>query len=128
MKKEKVTTETVLPKLELSLNHVLITTKKSTVSKLITSLEAENRDAALLHVQEVLAVGPFVKKENGLVINVGDKIMIDHRKIGAKNALVIPVYYDMNTGEIIHSGQRENDVDVLTGLLITDREILFKLL
>jgi len=127
MKEEKTTR--VLPKLELSLNHVLVTTKKKGISGLITTLETVNRDANMLAVQEVVAVGPFVKAENGLVVNVGDDVMIDTRKIGAKNAMVVPVYFNKKTGEVLHSGNEDN-VDaklVETCILITDREILFKL-
>lgn len=115
-------------KVELSMNHVIVTANTKNMSGLITNLNGNTKDVSLLPIQEVLAVGPFCSKDNGICFNVGDMVRLDTRRIQAKNAMVIDIRYDKETGKIIQpvidDGFDEDKVS--WAFLITDREILYK--
>lgn len=118
------------PKVSLAFNHVMVTMNKKEVSKLIlqASSISENRDPFLLDTQVVLAVGPFIKKENGIDLQPGDKVLLDTRKLQAKNALVLTYEIDAATGTLV-TMENENDfkdTPKYNVMLITDREVLLK--
>jgi len=114
-------------KAELSFNHILVTANRATKSGIITNLSGDaSKDGALMDVQEIVQVGPFVKKENGIDISSGDKVLLDTRKISARNSLVITVSFHKETGEYLYAHDDVKDEDVVECLLITDREILMK--
>lgn len=120
-----------LPKLELSMNHVLITASVKEASVLITGFASDrSKDPTLLPIQKVLAVGPFCTKENGICYNVGDTVRIDDRKIAAKNSFIIGVTYDISTGKVILplSDDKVEDKNIRHAFVITDREILYKII
>jgi len=121
-----------LPKLELSMNHVLVTANvshpDSGIIKSVNAAQNPSKDPALLGQQEVLAVGPYCKKENGVCYEVGDRVCIDLRKIGANNSMVVGVAYLASTGKVLFNGDDTEfeDDDVKKAIIITDREILYK--
>lgn len=119
------------PKVQLGFNHVMVTTNKKEVSGLITSPSSlsENRDPFLLDVQEVLAVGPHSSDEkNGINLKKGDKVLLDTRKLQAKNALVLQYSIDNETGELItlENEDKFKGTEQYNVMLITDREVLLK--
>lgn len=131
IKEEKNNTIGTYPKVELAFNHVIVSTTKKETSSLILSPNSitDNRDPFLLDVQTVLAVGPFVKKENGIDLSVGDKVLLDTRKLQARNVIVLTYDVDSESGTLITMAN-ENEFkgkDSYEVLLITDREILLKL-
>lgn len=120
------------PKVELGFNHVMVSTNKRDTSGIIMSPTSvsENRDPELLDVQQVLAVGPHSSDEkNGICLKKGDKVLLDFRKLQAKNALVLSYEVCNETGELVHiENEKEfKDKEKYSVLLITDREILLKI-
>jgi hypothetical protein len=111
---------------ELSLNHVLVTMEKSTKSNIITNVNG--KDHALKDVQTVVKTGPFIKRENGMSFEVGDRVVLDTRKLLAKNSLVLMMSFNKETGNYVNINSpeyKESECD--SYFLITDREILMKL-
>lgn len=107
----------------LQFNHVLITADYIGNNSNLVMVDTVKTQRVCKDIQRVLEVGPHVKD-----IKKYDKVIIDTRKLGAKNSNVIQVDYNKLTGDIIHADNSDVDIkDIESAFLITDREILFVL-
>ncbi len=80
--------------------------------------ENDRKKIFLKEIQEVVFTGVTVKEENGVPINVGDKVMlnVDNPKIGRF------ILFDKETGEIAKLGAKEDDCDMY--ILLEARDVL----
>ena len=121
-----------LEEVQVQFNNVLITSNTvGSDSDLI--LPEQTKAKAMLEVQTVIAVGPNVVTP-GLV--KGATVLLDIEKLGAKRVnqeqaiRLVTILFDKETGRVITSQDKQGDIDpksVETGVLISDREILFVL-
>jgi len=72
-------------------------------------------------IQTVIAVGPMVKAENGISLNVGDKVLLD---ISAPK-FGVPIGFNKITGEISGPSDTEANCDIY--YLIESRSVLMVL-
>jgi hypothetical protein len=75
-------------------------------------------------IQEVVAVGPFVKLENGTDIKVGDNILIDTSVLekNPKAQLGLTLGFNKETGEIAKPTDKKEDIDLYQ--LFESRQLL----
>jgi len=117
--------ETNIKVKSLPFGRILTTANQvKTASGLIVApdFKKENKkDIILSNIQTVLFKGPTVKLENGIDLDVGDKVMInvENPRVG------MPVFFNKATGDIASPTDKEENCEIY--MLMEAREVLMVL-
>lgn len=90
-------------------------------SGLILDAASTNKKPVISDVQTVVAVGLNCKEESGIVVNVGDRVLLNT----ANPRLGHPIFFKKDTGELAKSTDPERDCDMY--LVIEAREVILVL-